>query len=255
MRFLQFYLVMNLLFPVTAFSDNRIRILIIDTGVDAHNQTLSQVFCPKEESLDATLGIRGIPADTIGHGTHVAGIIRALSGSKGYCLAFCKYYLESNPGEINMNNTVRCLRHAQTIGARYVNYSSGGSMFEEKEKLAIKELNAKIFVAAGNFNENIDGPPRKYYPAAYRLSNEIIVGSYNSKCNKALTSNYGVGVVFMFGEPVYSSLSYGRRGFMGGTSMATAVATGSSLRRILGLPSLSTCQDYSNFLLKFWSSH
>lgn len=253
MRYFNLIVLALSLQSLPAFSADTVRVLIIDTGVDKTNPTLSQVFCPKEESLDATTHVVGIPTDASGHGTHVAGIIRALAGPKGYCLAFCKYYLETNPGKVNSANTVLCINHAKSIGATYVNYSSGGTEFIEDERLAIAALDSKIMVAAGNDNKDIYGVP-KYYPAAYGLPNEVAVGSFDSQCEKAPTSNYGLGVIFMLGQDVYSSLPNNQRGSMSGSSMATAVATGVALRALLGLHSIGDCKDYANFLRAFWSS-
>ena len=229
------------------------RVLVIDTGVDATNPTLAEVFCPAEYSLDVTTGrsVVGIPEDNIDHGTHVAGIIRALAGSSGYCMAFCKYY--SGPRDNNLLNTIKCLAHAEKIGARYINYSSGGRKFDKDERAAIKAISGFVVVAAGN--DGVDVDKEGYYPAAYRLPNEIIVGAYNSNCNKMDISNYGRDIQYYLGESLYSSLPSNTRGAMTGTSMAAAVATGTMLRASLGLPTIGDCQAYRRFFLKFWSTH
>lgn len=254
MEFFKALLILSLLLPTIGYSDSRVRILVIDTGVDSGNPALSQVFCPKEESFDATTGKYEIPSDTHGHGTHVAGIIRALGGPNGYCLAFCKYYRYGDGG-MNLRRTTSCLRHAKTIGAAYVNYSSGGNEFYEDEKLAIEELDGKFIVAAGNDASDIDAPNKRYYPGAHHLPNELIVGSYDSKCKRSSTSNYGKDVVYYLGEEVYSSVPGNRREAMSGTSMATAVATGAALRRLLGLPRIGDCGAYSKFIRSFWKTH
>lgn len=243
------------LFSLSASAKEPIKVLIVDTGVSSSHKALSDLFCSEEDSLDTGSGKKVIPEDTEGHGTHVAGIIRALAGDEGYCLAFCKYYYKQNKEMVGIYNTIRCLKHANDIGAEYINYSSGGSSFLEKERNAIKALIGAFYTAAGNDGVDIDSKTRSYYPAAYHLPNEVAVGSVDSQCDRTSTSNYGKDVVFFLGDEVYSSTLNGKKEYMSGTSMATAVALGSKLRSRLGLPKLGSCAAYERTIRVFWSNH
>lgn len=242
-------------FNFSALAGEPIKILVVDTGVSSSHPALSEVFCPDKDNLDADTGRRWLPVDTEGHGTHVAGIIRALAGSKGYCLAFCKYFYSNNEGIVNTQNTVKCLRHANAINVKYINYSSGGKSFMEEERRAVSELTGTLFVAAGNSGEDIGIEGHASYPAGYHLPNEVVVGSYDMDCNKTETSNFGDGVVFFFGGGVYSSVLHGRKQYMSGTSMATAVAMGAEIRKLLRLPEIGSCRAYEKTIRDFWTSH
>lgn len=246
------------------FSADLLKVLIIDTGVDSSDPTLSEMFCPPANSVDFTTSVYskfgpqlshkyGIPKDATGHGTHVTGIIRALAGNLGYCLAFCKYFKPGAPEGSTIENTQKCFAHAKAIGAKYVNYSSGGGTFSELEKQSIKLSNAEVIVAAGNLNENID--IIQYYPADYNLPNVTVAGALNKNCEKSTLSNYGTRVNFYIGEDIYSSLPDNTRGYLSGSSMATAVATGLRLRSILGLRPIDGCQTQWSFLKAFWDTH
>lgn len=251
------YLAIILFLCTKAYSDPLIKIAVIDTGVDTKKYEIQQVLCPDSEGLDVTTGKEGLPPDTIGHGTHVTGIIRALAGFKGYCIAPCKYYSPNLTGDQNKNNTVTCFKHAKEIGAAYINYSSGGQGFDEYEKLAIADLkDVKVFVAAGNDHVDLDLPGNKNYPASYMLPNVISVGALDARGNRTPSSNWGQNTVTLFtlGESVYSPTHEGMA-YMTGTSMATAVALGTELRKKLGLPDIGDYKAYNKHFLIFWRGY
>lgn len=103
-------------------------VAVIDTEIDANHKDLSENLWsgPKD-------GIRQIakartygwdfvknspnPGDDHGHGTHVAGIIGAMNdpktGISGVSLIVSimpvKYYSETNPGSVNLANTIKAL--------------------------------------------------------------------------------------------------------------------------------------------------
>jgi len=91
------------------------------------------------------------PRDHHGHGTHVAGIIGAVSNLKAgisgvaqkVSIMAIKYYSELNSGTVNLNNTIKAIEYAIQKGARIINYSGGGPEFSEAEYLAIKKSRSK----------------------------------------------------------------------------------------------------------------
>lgn len=255
----------------SALADDRIRVAVIDAGLDVTHPEIREVLCPTNEHYDAITRRHDLPHDEHGHGTHVAGIIRALAGEKGYCLAACKYYSKANPGSINLRNTVRCLRWAKSIGAEIVNYSGGGPEFSDDERAALVDLlksddpaagpsrpgPAVIVTAAGNEGQDLDVEGQEYYPASYNLPGQIIVGSVDIRGVRPDTSNYG-GIVgeTALGVNVYSTLPDSRFGTMSGTSQATAVVSGLTLRRLLGLPVPMTVlhDQYWDYFRDFWKA-
>lgn len=248
-KLLRLSLVLGLL-GASAQADDRIRVMVIDTGVSKNVKAIKEVLCPVQEHFDATTDRVGFPPDYDGHGTHIAGIIRALAGNKGYCLATCKFYSEKAPGSVNVSNTVKCLKMAKQIGAAYVNYSAGGGQYSQVEYNALVGLGeAKIIVAAGNEHNSLDDPAGAYYPASYGLPNQIVVGAVDVHGQRLSTSNYGKLVSLeMLGDDVYSA-----GGSMTGTSQATAMATGAALRTLFRLPPIGKLADYAKFLFNFWT--
>lgn len=252
-------------------------VAVIDTGLDSSHPDLRQnVWAQKDVSSgssDAKRG-RGLtskfskdvygwdfvrnqpnPADNHGHGTHVAGIIGAvanpITGVSGVAhqvsIMSVKYYSDSNPGPVNLNNTVRAIHYAIDHGARIINYSGGGPEFSREEYLAIKRAEAQgiLFVAAaGNEHQNTDAPEHYYYPSAYGLSNILSVAATDINNNLLASSNWGKTKVEVAapGENIYSTLPGGRYGYMSGTSQATAFVSGIAALLLSKNPSLTPAQ-------------
>lgn len=242
------------LVSLVASANDRIKVLVIDTGVDLSNPRIQEVLCPNEDHL-TTAKDGGSPLlDRKGHGTHISGIIRALAGNKGYCLAICRYYSDSMTGLENLIASTKCLKHASTINAQIVNFSGGGPEFNEEEFNTIKAGNFALFTAAGNESQDFDKPGNSYYPGGYKLPNVISVGSVDIEGKRTHTTNFGASVkLHKPGENIYSALpGQSQFGYMSGTSQATAVATGDRLRALLGLPELKTPKAHYVWLINFW---
>src|SRR4029077_10572959 len=125
----------------------------------------------------------------------------------------------SNPGSVNLRNTVKAINYAIDHGARIINYSGGGPEFSEEEYLAIKRAESKgiLFVAAaGNERQNTDLVENYYYPSAYRLSNIISVAATDIHNNLLPSSNWGKKSVDVAapGENIYSTLPQNKFGYM-----------------------------------------
>lgn len=220
-------------------------VAVIDTGVDFNHEALSPNQWRDPEAQNApTYGWNFVnnkanPIDDHGHGTHVAGIVGAVTqpkvGVSGVAprvsIMAVKYYSDANPGAVNLANTVKAINYAVDHGAQIINYSGGGPEFSEEEYLAIKRAESKgvLFVsAAGNEHQDTDKVENYYYPSAYRLSNILSVAATDQGNRLLSSSNWGKKKVDVAapGENIFSTLPGGRYGSMTGTSQATAFVSG-----------------------------
>lgn len=239
--------------------DNKVIVAIIDTGIDDQHKDLAPNVwhLPNHKEVFGWNYVvnKANPIDDHGHGTHIAGIIGAIvnhkAGVAGVAqnvqLMAIKYYSDSNPGSVNLRNTVRAIHYAIDNGAKIINYSGGGPEFSEDEYLAIKRAESKgiLFVAAaGNEHQNTDLMENYYYPSAYRLSNIISVAATDIRNNLLPSSNWGKTQVHVAapGENIYSTLPGGRYGYMSGTSQATAFVTGTAALLLSKNPNLTPCE-------------
>jgi thermitase len=230
-------------------------VAVIDTGIDPEHKNLQANLWqdPAANRVPTAAGAalnqkvfgwnfvvnQPNPRDDHGHGTHVAGIIGAVTDAKSgvsgvahqVSIMPVKYYSDANPGSVNLRNTVRAIEYAVEKGARVINYSGGGPEFSEEEYLAIKKAEAKgvLFVAAaGNERQDTDLVENYYYPSAYRLTNIISVAATDINNQLLKSSNWGRHKVDVAapGENIYSTLPGNRYGYMSGTSQATAFVSG-----------------------------
>jgi major intracellular serine protease len=200
----------------------QISVLVIDTGVDlTHEEIRSHVNMANwNGNSDYT--------DFHGHGTHIAGLIL-----KDTCpqveLTSCKYYELEQDGKSNIDKTVTCFKQALIKHFDFINYSSGGQEFSQKEHDTLAKIkNSLIVVAAGNDGHDLS--MWHYYPASYLLPNEIAVGNLNGKV-KNQSSNYNLeGMAWEQGTNILSTYQGGRYGIMTGTSQATAIHTNRLIR-------------------------
>ena len=232
-------------------------VAVIDTGVDPSHEALLENMWNEKGARTPVFGWNFVnnqanPRDDHGHGTHVAGIIGAVTNSKTgvsgvsphVSIMAVKYYSEANTGAVNLNNTVKAIEYAVNHGAKIINYSGGGPEFSEEEYMAIRKAEAKgvLFVAAaGNEHQDTDQIQNYYYPAAYQLSNIISVAATDINNNLLPSSNWGKKRVNVAapGENIYSTLPGGRYGHMTGTSQATAFVSGVAALLLAQNPNLT----------------
>lgn len=206
-------------------------IAVIDTGIDAASNSKLCKFGHKSfvKSLPNPL------QDTVGHGTHVAGIIAKTAGQGNYCIVSIKYHNPDGVGMENSYNLAKSIQYATDIKVDFMNISAGGKGPASYERDAIEralDSGIKVVVAAGNEHDDLD-KDCNYFPACYD-TRIILVGNLENNQTLASSSNYGNRITrWEIGQYVMSTLPGGHTGYMSGTSQATAVATGKLVRNAL----------------------
>lgn len=200
-------------------------IAYLDTGVDRNHEDLRQKIKPGYNTFDKSNDI----TDYHGHGTHVAGIIGAvtnnLTGIAGLSWKnpiMPVKVLDEN-GEGSIFEIASGIIWATDHGAKVINMSLGDSEHSEMLYEAIRyayERDVVLIAAAGN--DNVETP---MYPSAYE--EVIAVAAVNEQEQKAEFSNYGQHIdVAAPGENIPSTFLDSQYVFMSGTSMAAPHVTG-----------------------------
>ncbi len=209
-----------------ALSDT-IKVAVLDTGLDLKDPRFAAHLCKtghkafNGDKLD----------DTVGHGTHVAGIIQSYAGKADYCLVIFKVF-EDGHRHPTLPNVISAITDAVRQGAKVVNMSFGGADYDEEEQSALSAGKNTLFVvSAGNDGQDL-GAEFKFFPASYGLPNMQVVGALGMDGRVLRTSNYGVPVKYWELGEVVSTLPNGYQGLMAGTSMAAAVKTGKVIKEL-----------------------
>lgn len=181
-------------------------------------------------------------ADSIGHGSHVAGIIAAEHHDthiqKGYVQGVAPKakilpvaFIGSSGGG-SLSDAISGINYAVQMGAKVINASWGGAPCSQSSRILQSEIASLagsgviIVVASGNDGINVDQSPE--YPAAYNLSSQITVGATGVFDGMAEFSNYGDVTVHLFapGVAIISTFPNSSYASLDGTSMATPFVTG-----------------------------
>lgn len=221
-----------------------IKVAVIDTGFDfkATWQPNSDDL-PRKPTLCRTghtdftgTGIN----DSHGHGTHIAGLIGKYAGYADYCLVILKYY-KPDTDITNLANSILAINLAIDQKVDVINYSGGGLLKSELECAAIVQaLDKGIKVVAAAGNERLDLDKFNYYPALCD-PRVIVVEGLDSFGNRVPSSNYSthkITTVKELGNHVLSTLPNGQYGYMTGTSQATAIVSGKTVKKLYDLQKL-----------------
>jgi thermitase len=170
-------------------------VAVIDTGIDAGHPDLNDKIVSGYDYLDGDTD----PADSYGHGTHVAGIALAETNngaaSNDMDTAGVGYSPNIQVMPLRVCDANGCptsaivdaIYHAADNGANVINLSLGGRFGSAAEEQAINYAWSKgLIIAASSGN---DGAGRVSYPAAF--VNAIAVGSTNWHDQVAGYSNKG----------------------------------------------------------------
>ncbi len=223
----------------TAWDTNtgiNIKVAILDTGIDQDHEDLSAKIVNKSNDQKNFTTSSTID-DLYGHGTHVGGIVAAITnnglGVSGGCpdciLMNGKVLRDDGAGAYSW--IANGIIWSANNGAKVINMSLGGSSRSRTLENAVNYAWNKGVVltgAAGN-----SGNQSKTYPGAYK--NVIAVAATNNKDQKASFSSYGAKWVDVAapGQDIFStfpnhsytinkSLNYD---FGSGTSMATPMTS------------------------------
>ncbi|MBL7664943.1 MAG: S8 family serine peptidase [Bacteriovoracaceae bacterium] len=225
-------------------------IAVIDTGIDYNHphlrdniHVINGKVSESNYGVDFSMSKPSLtPADSHGHGTHVAGIIKSVFPEAK--LLILKYYNPQASGQANLNSTIRALEFAVDQTVDMINYSGGGPEPSLEELRILRKAEEKgilVVAAAGNEKSNIDDKKYAYYPASYGLDNIISVNAHDEDVNVIASSNWGKLSVDVAapGLRIISSIPGGKAAAMTGTSQATAFVTGVAALIKANYPELS----------------
>ena len=252
-----------------------ITVAVIDSGVDYSHHDLSAnmwrnyLEIPNNRKDDDGNGIiddyfgadfsitgsaRGDPMDNDGHGTHVAGIIGAVSnnslgvaGTAWEITIMAVKFL--NDGTGNTANAGRAIYYAINRHADVINASFGGGDKSSYIEDAIKDANKAgiLFVAAAG-NNNTDNDKFPFFPASYEVPNVISIMASDENNRRASFSNYGKNTVDIAapGSNIYSTIPRNKYSYKSGTSMAAPYVAGAAALMI----TISEVYNWSPAMIK-----
>jgi len=242
----------------TNYSPNalNVKVAVIDSGISTHADLDLNLGTGKDFVNDD-----GTTDDSIGHGTHVAGIIGAV-GNNGIGVSGVAQRITLIPCQVATGNSnyfsmsaiVSAISYAASQNIPIINasyYSRNG--YSAAEYYAIQNYPGLMVCCAGNgegilpVGTNNDTTP--CYPASYNLPNIISVADITRANTLSSSSNYGVSSVDI-GAPgsgiisTASTYKYGTTTYetMSGTSMATPHVTGAAALLKSNFPSATTAQ-------------
>lgn len=243
-------------------SASNIIVAIVDSGVRYTHEDLTGNLW--QNPRDGTYGFNALtgaanPWDDFGHGTHLAGIMGAMTdNAKGIAgvawhlqIMACKF-LDATGNGFN-SDAVACLEFARTNGARILNLSWGGASFSAAISNALWQARADgiiVVAAAGNDARDIDVTP--FYPASIALDNIVAVGAATRTDAIWNLSNYGATSVDLFapGAAIYSTGSASDNAYLSrdGSSMAAAWVTGGLALMLEQAPQASVSEHIGRLL-------
>ena len=246
-----------------------VAVAVIDTGVDLDHPDLAPQLVAGRDLVDmpgatAPPGFRfegdfagrdPIPQDEVGHGTHVAGTVGAVTGNDvgvagvapGCTLmpvrVLPRIVAEDDPDVVravgSATDVAAGIRWAADRRARVINLSLGSaaSTFVERDAIAYA-LARDVVVVAAMGNEATEDPS---YPAAYEgvvavaaLTRELEVAPFSNSGPHCDLAAPGVDILSTDWDDGYSALS--------GTSMATPHAAGAAALVRSAVPGLTAPQ-------------
>lgn len=234
---------------ITTGSGSGVKVAVVDNGVEYGHQDLKANFHQGELGYDFVGRDDDPKPDNPNileafHGTHVTGIIAAMSnnliGVAGWAqVQILAVRALNDSGNGTLSDVALGIRWAADHGARVINMSLGGSSSSTPLKEACQyafNKGAVLVAASGN-----DGQSSITYPA--RLPECIAVGAMNELSELASFSNYGPEQeVIAPGVAIYSTALGNSYKEAQGTSMAAPEVAGVAALIFALNPNLSPSQ-------------
>lgn len=233
-------------------------VAVIDSGIDlthedlAGNLWVNEAEAPGNGIDDDGNGViddvhgydaianSGNPADDLGHGTHVAGIIgavgdndRGITGVNWSTRIMALRFLGETGGGTT-SDAIACIDYIMMMNERGANVRVVNCSWGSTEKSAALEeaidravRSGILFVCAAG-NDAIDSDAMPHYPSSYANQGVLSVAAMSSNESLAPFSNYGARSVDIAapGVDILSTLPNGGYGYASGTSMAAPFVTG-----------------------------
>lgn len=183
-------------------------VAVLDTGVAINHPDLAENLVTGHEFDTNT----NLPYDNMGHGTHIAGIIAAVSDNEtvGISGISAKNNVKVMPLRFDMTTAqeILAIEYAENNGADIINMSFGGPYYTQAEYDAISNFSGLVVASAGNYTNDNDSTP--FYPASHDLPNIISVAATDQNDELAEFSNYGANSVDVGapGVSIYSTEGY-----------------------------------------------
>lgn len=199
-------------------------IAVVDSGIDASHPDLSSNIVAQRDFVNGD----AVAEDTIGHGTHVAGIAAASDNgqpSLGVCPS-CGIIAAKVTGDDGLaydSTIAEAIVWSADQGADAINVSISSGVRSKTVQRAVEyawKKDAIVVAAAGNEAANAAS-----YPASFGRA--MSVSSTDEKDRLRPTSNYGRWVdVAAPGQGILSTAPGNNYTYLDGTSMSTGFVTG-----------------------------
>jgi subtilisin family serine protease len=243
------------------FTGQGVTVAVLDTGVDGAHPEVAAALSGAVRFHDGKWEGVKPSADTLGHGTHVAGILagRTIGVAPGASVVSCIMI----PGGAGWTSDfIAALEWAaQTPAIQVVNMSAGLVGFHPEMMDAVKDVmlaGVVAIIASGNEGRNQTRSPGNYdVPLSVgACGKNRRVASFSSGGRITYDNHvYSVPDVVAPGVNLYSSIPVGGYKYDSGTSMATPVVAGVAALLLQKYPSVSaaelvdalvaTCEDLS----------
>ncbi|MFH0943227.1 MAG: S8 family serine peptidase [Candidatus Beckwithbacteria bacterium] len=221
-------------------TQNGVKVAILDCGINENHPDLAGKVVDRKDFTNSASGTN----DVYGHGTHVAGIVAAVTNNNDGVAGVCPGCSLLNGKVLNDSGSgayswiASGITWAADNGAKVINLSLGGSATSATLENAVNYAWNKgvvVVAAAGNSNDS-----SYTYPAAY--TNSMAVAATDNQDKRAYFSSYGwqwVDVaapgVFVYSTWKNSSSHYDPQPecdltvcykYASGTSMSTPIVAG-----------------------------
>lgn len=193
-----------LLASYPASADDRIKIAVVDTGINVTPELVPYMCGTKDFTGKGT-------EDLLGHGTAIAKLIVEGLDPRKYCILNFKW-LHVTSDRFSEYRVIRAIEEAVRVHAKYINLSLAGSGTNPEEQIIVNtalDAGAVLVIAAGNDSCNLS-KECDVYPACYPIlhPNFHVVASTTRDAH----SNYGgpvtdwaLGFADVDGERVYGT--------------------------------------------------